>query len=313
MNKIYFKRLYDQWKFKVIAIDNVNNIIPIILPDLQFDDINLITYIIKDVNNATYSGSCLIDDPNKRLIGLKLPLKVMSNSGAYELTLTVKYNDNTTVKCYSQTFAIESTIEVDDNILKQESNFPILEQLIEQIKSNPNTPQDLSEYLKKSELKDELDKLGITTTTQSADNNTTASINQEQLDDIMDEIQTNRTQIDDNIIDLENSINSLEGDILALNDIINQGITQLQVNSNKVQITTDKIQHIAVSTATTLLLPSGYEGEFKIYITLNSDTTIIFTDESVNYKKSFALTKGVYGFTFANIGKWIYNGQTYVS
>ena len=142
VDKIYMHRKYNQWRGKPLFVEDEDkkNGIYIQFTDLEMarGSINIIYAEIRDINGGVYSIGSTIEDYDKKLVKFILPNEVISNDGLYEITFGVAYNTEGTEEVITyrsaiQTFNILDTVESSDSEVIQESHYPILLQLIEEI------------------------------------------------------------------------------------------------------------------------------------------------------------------------------------
>ena len=142
VDKIYMHRKYNQWRGKPLFVEDEDkkNGIYIQFTDLEMarGSINIIYAEIRDINGGVYSIGSIIEDYDKKLVKFILPNEVISNNGLYEVTFGVAYNTEGTEEVITyrsaiQTFNILDTVESSDSEVIQESHYPILLQLIEEI------------------------------------------------------------------------------------------------------------------------------------------------------------------------------------
>lgn len=194
MERIYINRKYDQWKkIPLIVEDEVNGYgLKIRVPDADITrgKLNSVMVEIKDKNSATYSVGCDVEDYNKNIIKFLVPNEILSNDGVYSLVLTISYNASGTkaeiVKSAIQTFEVIDTIKVDDGIIKQETNYPILIKLIEEISQYK---VDTSLFPTVSEVKKLIEDYGFACDINNIikEIETRGFINQDKLDRILRE------------------------------------------------------------------------------------------------------------------------------
>ena len=162
IDKVYIHRKYDQWRGKPLFVEDEDKSNGIYI---QFTDIdmargliNIIYAEIRDKNGGVYSIGGTVVDYRKKLVHFILPNEIISNDGRYEVTFGVAYNtegtDNTiSYRSAIQTFSVLDTVESNDDEILQESHYPILLQLIEEISgykvdtSNFPTYADVSEMI----------------------------------------------------------------------------------------------------------------------------------------------------------------------
>lgn len=161
IKKIYFNRLYNQWKGEPLYVEDGlrDDCLYVRIMDVKYEDgsINAVTADFKDLNGYSYSvlGET---DYKKRLAIFKIPLSILSNNGIYEVTFSISYNSKDTDKNYKktaiQTFEIVDAIESDDEAIKNDPKYPILTDLINQL---ADYKIDMTEYPKKEEVNEIID------------------------------------------------------------------------------------------------------------------------------------------------------------
>ena len=161
IKKIYFNRLYNQWKGEPLYVEDGlrDDCLYIRIMDVKYEDgsINAVTADFKDLNGYSYSvlGET---EYKKRLAIFKIPLSILSNNGIYEVAFSISYNSKDTDKNYKktaiQTFEIVDAIESDDEAIKNDPKYPILTDLINQL---ADYKIDMTEYPKKEEVNEIID------------------------------------------------------------------------------------------------------------------------------------------------------------
>ena len=161
IKKIYFNRLYNQWKGEPLYVEDGlrDDCLYVRIMDVKYEDgsINAVTADFKDLNGYSYSvlGET---DYKKRLAIFKIPLSILSNNGIYEVGFSISYNSKDTDKNYKktaiQTFEIVDAIESDDEAIKNDPKYPILTDLINQL---ANYKIDMTAYPKKEEVNEMID------------------------------------------------------------------------------------------------------------------------------------------------------------
>lgn len=161
IKKIYFNRLYNQWKGEPLYVEDGlrDDCLYVRIMDVKYEDgsINTVTADFKDLNGYSYSvlGET---DYKKRLAIFKIPLSILSNNGIYEVAFSISYNSKDTDKNYKktaiQTFEIVDAIESDDEAIQNDPKYPILTDLINQL---ADYKIDMTEYPKKEEVNEIID------------------------------------------------------------------------------------------------------------------------------------------------------------
>lgn len=161
IKKIYFNRLYNQWKGEPLYVEDGlrDDCLYVRIMDVKYEDgsINAVTADFKDLNGYSYSvlGET---DYKKRLAIFKIPLSILSNNGIYEVAFSISYNSKDTDKNYKktaiQTFEIVDAIESDDEAIQNDPKYPILTDLINQL---ANYKIDMTAYPKKEEVNEMID------------------------------------------------------------------------------------------------------------------------------------------------------------
>ena len=162
--KLYFTRLYDQWKGKDIAVEeeiigeNYNLYIQVPDMDITEGSVNSINATFKDKNGTTYDTSCEIYDDTKRIFKVDMPLYVLANEGKYEVIFSISYNSNGSInrteKTAIQTFTVLDTIEVSDDEIINDDRYSTLTQLIKEISEYKI---DTSNFASKEEVQEMID------------------------------------------------------------------------------------------------------------------------------------------------------------
>lgn len=156
IKKIYFNRLYNQWKGEPLYVEDGlrDDCLYVRIMDVKYEDgsINAVTADFKDLNGYSYSvlGET---EYKKKLAIFKIPLSILSNNGVYEVNFSISYNSKDTNKNYKktaiQTFEIVDAIESDDEAIQKDPKYPILTDLINQL---ANYKIDMTDYPKKEEV-----------------------------------------------------------------------------------------------------------------------------------------------------------------
>lgn len=161
IKKIYFNRLYNQWKGEPLYVEDGlrDDCLYVRIMDVKYEDgsINAVTADFKDLNGYSYS---VLGETNykKRLAIFKIPLSILSNNGIYEVDFSISYNSKDTDKNYKktaiQTFEIVDAIESDDEAIQNDPKYPILTDLINQL---ADYKIDMTAYPKKEEVNEIID------------------------------------------------------------------------------------------------------------------------------------------------------------
>lgn len=161
IKKIYFNRLYNQWKGEPLYVEDglKDDCLYVRIMDVKYEDgsINAVTADFKDLNGYSYSvlGET---EYKKRLAIFKIPLSILSNNGVYEVNFSISYNSKDTNKNYKktaiQTFEIVDAIESDDEAIENDPKYPILTDLINQL---ADYKIDMTEYPKREEINEIID------------------------------------------------------------------------------------------------------------------------------------------------------------
>ena len=157
IKKIYFNRMYDQWRGEPLYIEDGLDDDKLYIRIMDVENykngaINTIVADYKDLNGATYSilGNM---DFDKKLAIFKIPLSILSNNGVYEVGFSLSFNarneDGMMLKTAIQTFEIIDAIEADDEAIAQDPHYPILVDLINQL---ANYKVDTSEFPTREEM-----------------------------------------------------------------------------------------------------------------------------------------------------------------
>lgn len=156
IKKIYFNRLYNQWKGEPLYVEDGlrDDCLYVRIMDVKYEDgsINAVTADFKDLNGYSYSvlGET---EYKKKLAIFKIPLSILSNNGIYEVDFSISYNSKNTNKNYKktaiQTFEIVDAIESDDEAIQNDPKYPILTDLINQL---ADYKIDMTDYPKKEEV-----------------------------------------------------------------------------------------------------------------------------------------------------------------
>lgn len=140
-DKLYLRRKIDQFRGKPLYVeDEIDKYgYHVYLPDTRIErgSTTAIFVEFRDKNGATYAVSCEVVDYEDKLVKFMIPTEILSNEGKYEFVLSVAYRANGTEeevdRSAIQTFTIVDTIEIDDEQIKQDTNYPLLLELIKEI------------------------------------------------------------------------------------------------------------------------------------------------------------------------------------
>ena len=157
IKKIYFNRMYDQWRGEPLYIEDGLDDDKLYIRIMDVENykngaINTVVADYKDLNGATYSilGNM---DFDKKLAIFKIPLSILSNNGVYEVGFSLSFNarneDGMMLKTAIQTFKIIDAIEADDEAVAQDPHYPILVDLINRL---ADYKVDTSEFPTRDEM-----------------------------------------------------------------------------------------------------------------------------------------------------------------
>ena len=96
LQKLYFKRNYNQWKGLDIAIEEEVNGhgLYIQVPDLEVKKGS--ATITADFGDKNFKNiaiiTCSIEDEKRRIIRVEVPKIILSNDGLYSLSFSIDYN-----------------------------------------------------------------------------------------------------------------------------------------------------------------------------------------------------------------------------
>ena len=193
INKFYLYKKYDQWKNRELFIEDedISQGIFIQFVDVEMDrgQINVISADIKDAMGNTYSIGGVIEDYKKRIVKFFMPSGVANHDGKYQIIFTVAYNSNDEgnakiQKSAIQTFVVLDTIDTDDEVIINESNYPVLLQLIEELSSYKVDTSKFPTFTEVTEMLDQrLEGVSMEIIIQNLEN--MEYITQKQLDRIL--------------------------------------------------------------------------------------------------------------------------------
>lgn len=140
-DKLYMNRRYDQWRGKPLYVeDEIDKYgYYMYIPDISMKrgEVSSIFAEFKDSNGATYGAGCEVIDDENRLVKFYVPSAILSNDGKYQMTVSISYRASDGAeeldRSAIQTFTIVDTIESDDEQIKQDTNYPLLLDLINEI------------------------------------------------------------------------------------------------------------------------------------------------------------------------------------
>lgn len=229
IEKLYFYKKDDQWRGKPLYIKNEidKNGLKVRFVDLKIKEgeINAFVADFKNEKGETFSIPCAVEDYSKNLVKLILPLSILSNKGKYEVVFSISFNSKDSnselIKTSIQTFSVEDTIEINDEAIKQESKYPILTQLID----------DLSRYkVNTSSLvsREQVDEMIMKSINYYHNNNSSTvqcdnNITQEYLNTLLSEYVKEKDMVSYcKTNELNNYVQKEDGKGLSTNDFTNE-------------------------------------------------------------------------------------------
>lgn len=312
VKKIYFNRKHDQWVGDTVYIEDELDAqgLHVKIMDVEFNSslVSTIMADFRDSNGGVYSVKGT-PDYDKRIVVFKIPLQILSNDGLYEVVFSISYysqnGNDKLIKTAIQTFTIRDTIESDDEAIQQETHYPILVDLVNEISKYK---VDVTEFIKEEDAeriikekidavvsgmngvnKDELKEILLNYVLKEEGKGlSTHDLTDELYEKLVNlegviDLSIYQTKTDSNLIttskEIVGSINEVKTDVTSMSDNlsnINEKIVGLENISAKNKIDIEKILN-AVDTPPTFTKPTLSISLNKSTINHNVSTDIIIT------------------------------------
>lgn len=180
MEKLYIGRKYNQWKGKDLDIekdtiieDEIEKniyVVRIQIPDsniLEGNSKSIVVHLQSEDETRSYHPKAYVYDYKRKIIQIEMPVDVLTQDGLYKITITIPYNEMKDIETTAiQTFSIIDVIDCEDNI-EEDENYPLLLQLIEEMK---NTQIDLSQYATHEKVQEMIDANNLVISIETINN-----------------------------------------------------------------------------------------------------------------------------------------------
>ena len=125
IKKLYFNKLYNQWRGYPFIYEELNKGLYIRILGIEYnkDIINNITASFKDLDNIEYiiQGELNFD---KKIAIFKIPSSILNNDGLYEVKFSVLYKDNKYKELPIQTFEIFKDRKLNKHLIERHWDLP---------------------------------------------------------------------------------------------------------------------------------------------------------------------------------------------
>ena len=125
IKKLYFNKLYNQWRGYPFIYEELNEGLYIRILGIEYnkDIINNITASFKDLDNIEYiiQGELNFD---KKIAIFKIPSSILNNDGLYEVKFSVLYKDNKYKELPIQTFEIFKDRKLNKHLIERHWDLP---------------------------------------------------------------------------------------------------------------------------------------------------------------------------------------------
>ena len=125
IKKLYFNKLYNQWRGYPFIYEDLNEGLYIRILGIEYnkDIINNITASFKDLDNIEYiiQGELNFD---KKIAIFKIPSSILNNDGLYEVKFSVLYKDNKYKELPIQTFEIFKDRKLNKHLIERHWDLP---------------------------------------------------------------------------------------------------------------------------------------------------------------------------------------------
>lgn len=125
IKKLYFNKLYNQWRGYPFIYEELNEGLYIRILGIEYnkDVIDNITASFKDLDNIEYiiQGELNFD---KKIAIFKIPSSILNNDGLYEVKFSVLYKDNKYKELPIQTFEIFKDRKLNKHLIERHWDLP---------------------------------------------------------------------------------------------------------------------------------------------------------------------------------------------
>ena len=125
IKKLYFNKLYNQWRGYPFIYEELNEGLYIRILGIEYnkDIIDNITASFKDLDNIEYiiQGELNFD---KKIAIFKIPSSILNNDGLYEVKFSVLYKDNKYKELPIQTFEIFKDRKLNKHLIERHWDLP---------------------------------------------------------------------------------------------------------------------------------------------------------------------------------------------
>lgn len=125
IKKLYFNKLYNQWRGYPFIYEDLNEGLYIRILGIEYnkDIIDNITASFKDLDNIEYiiQGELNFD---KKIAIFKIPSSILNNDGLYEVKFSVLYKDNKYKELPIQTFEIFKDRKLNKHLIERHWDLP---------------------------------------------------------------------------------------------------------------------------------------------------------------------------------------------
>lgn len=125
IKKLYFNKLYNQWRGYPFIYEELNEGLYIRILGIEYnkDIIDNITASFKDLDNIEYiiQGELKFD---KKIAIFKIPSSILNNDGLYEVKFSVLYKDNKYKELPIQTFEIFKDRKLNKHLIERYWDLP---------------------------------------------------------------------------------------------------------------------------------------------------------------------------------------------
>lgn len=125
IKKLYFNKLYNQWRGYPFIYEELNEGLYIRILGIEYnkDIIDNITASFKDLDNIEYiiQGELNFD---KKIAIFKIPSSILNNDGLYEAKFSVLYKDNKYKELPIQTFEIFKDRKLNKHLIERHWDLP---------------------------------------------------------------------------------------------------------------------------------------------------------------------------------------------
>ena len=125
IKKLYFNKLYNQWRGYPFIYEDLNEGLYIRVLGIEYnkDIIDNITANFKDLDNIEYiiQGELNFD---KKIAIFKIPSSILNNDGLYEVKFSILYKDNKYKELPMQTFEIFKDRKLNKHLIERHWDLP---------------------------------------------------------------------------------------------------------------------------------------------------------------------------------------------